>query len=65
MIIETLVGIAIGAILIVLVALTLARMHVDVNNLMASTSHLVDRPPAWRWGKPDRDRNRRNKRKSK
>lgn len=58
-VLETIIGIAIGAILIVLVAFTLARMHIDVNNLMVITRHLVDRPPVWRWG----IRNRRNKRK--
>lgn len=63
MIFETFVGIALIVLLVVLVAFVLANMHVDVNNLMASTSHLVDRPPAWRWGKPDRAQRRRNKRR--
>lgn len=62
---EFLIGITLIVLLIVLVAFALTHMHIDVNNLMANTSHLVDRPPAWRWGKPPTARNRRNKRKSK
>lgn len=65
MVLETIIGIAIGAILIVLVAFTLARMHIDVNNLMTITSHLIDRPPVWRWGKPPTARNRRKARNRK
>lgn len=63
MVLETFVGIALIVLLVVLVAFVLANMHVDVNNLMAITSHLVDRPPVWRWGKPPTARNRRNKRR--
>ena len=62
---EACVGLALIVILLIVVGVTLARMHVDVNNLMTGTGHLVDRPPAWRWGKPDRAHRRRNKRKSK
>lgn len=64
MVLETIIGIAIGAILIVLVAFTLARMHIDVNNLMVITRHLVDGPDPWRNGKPDRAQRRWNKRKA-
>lgn len=63
MLLETLVGITLMVLLLVLVARSLARLHVDVNNLLAGTSHLIDRPLVWRWGKPPTARNRRNARR--
>ncbi|KPL89981.1 hypothetical protein [Herpetosiphon geysericola] len=61
--VEACVGLALIVILLIVVGVALARMHTDVNNLMVGTGHLVDRPPAWRWGKPDRAQRRRNARK--
>ena len=58
------IGITLIVLLIVLVARSLARLHVDVNNLLAGTHHLIDRPPAWRTGKPDRAHRHRNARKT-
>lgn len=63
--VEAVVGLALIVVLLIVVGVALARMHIDVNNLMVGTGHLLDRPPAWRWGKPDRAHRRRNARKTK
>lgn len=62
---EFFIGITLIVALIVFAAFKLAYLHLDINNLMAITSHKIDRPPVWRWGKPPVFQNRRNKRKSK
>ncbi len=60
---ETWISITLIITLIVFSAFKLAYLHLDINNLMAITSHKIDRPSVWRTGKPDRAHRRRNKRK--